>query len=519
MYELSYPATTTSIGDGTPFSNYVIDPWQACRGTFMTSGALTAPAAIATTGFTGAFIHGEGGCQIASAIPSGGATTTPTYTATLERFTNSSPTYAPGTGTVIASGIAADEGGAIFNYLDTTSVSGVTYYYRWWFTDGTSTVYFPSSTLAPLIARRRANGAPIFIAYAGDSVRERPSLYIAASTLSRFLDRPVNWFCYAKSGAYARNWTNGTNGVYTIYITGTPTSGQFVLNTALAGATAITGQYVPYNCTATQLQTILQDNTGAYSYPSANGQPNSTNNAIGGAGNVTVTGGPLPTSPLVVTFNGPTSQKKAFYVAPNASNSTLNNGATASVAVNYNGAAADTTYFVPMCTSIAAFSVADSDMQVVVDQAVGENDSTGGGVAANATLAGDYANYLLSGATYYASQGWKAIIHTPALARTPNTVYNAINVNTQGAAYEAALQAIDNGSTIRFGGSATLINVIIDPLGTADGLHASSASNETNWQRWCWARNTSNLILYGTLTPGAGGGGGGTRRFGIGFGG
>ena len=522
-YSLEYPATMTSVGDGSPFSNFIIDPWATVRGTYATSGSLTAPANNTQYVYHGAYSSGENGCQISVAAPSGGSTTTPTYTASIERFVASATataSYTPGTGTLLVTGVAMDEGGNVLNYKDTTAVAGTTYAYRVWFTDGTSTVYFPSSSVAPIVARRRANGTPFIFIYTGDSNREGPGISTAASVLSRRLDRPVNWINLAKSGLWSWNWQPGTNGVYTVSVTGAPTSGQFVLAAYLSSSNSSrVGLFVPWNCTAAQLKTILEDNTGAYSYPTPNGLPNSTNNGIGGAGNVTCTGGPLPGTPITVTYNGPTSSSQQFYAGFGTSNNTLNNGATPAATIVLHGYTPDTTYFTPMITQVQGLLAIDPDMVPWIDQAVGENDSTGGSIAANATVPADYVNYHLSAANYYAPLGWKFIFFATGLARVPESVYNTPNVVNYGAAYPAGLSALANGSTSFYGGDATLNYVIQENLGGEDGLHGFSGSNEANLQRIEWGNQAANIVLYGTINPITGGGGGGTRRFGIGFGG
>lgn len=71
--------------------------------------------------------------------------------------------------------------------------------------------------------------------------------------------------------------TNASHEVQSIAITGTPTSGGFVLTTAV-GPTAT----LPFNATAANVRDAL--------------------NAVLGAGAVKATGGPLPGSPVVVTF-------------------------------------------------------------------------------------------------------------------------------------------------------------------------------------------------------------------------
>ena len=74
--------------------------------------------------------------------------------------------------------------------------------------------------------------------------------------------------------------TNGTNNVQTLTMTGTPTGGTCTITD---GNTIVTGN-VNYDSTSGQLQTILE--------------------AVYGAGNVAVSGGPWPGTPLVVTFQG-----------------------------------------------------------------------------------------------------------------------------------------------------------------------------------------------------------------------
>jgi hypothetical protein len=278
---------------------------------------------------------------------------------------------------------------------------------------------------------------------------------------------------------------------------------------------------IPYNATAAQVKTRLEDDTGQYNYPSPNGLPNSTNNGIGGAGNVTCTGGPLPGTPITVTLNGLISGKQAIYggigssAAISGTGNTLNNGATGVLTTLFRGAPADTTYFTPMVTAAAAALALDPDMIPVFDNAVGGNDENDGGVGTLPTTPADYANYLLSGMTYLIGLGYKCLVHAPyQMLRYPNTTWVLANDNAAGAAYPAALAALDNGTTIRYAGDAVTRGCIREPLGTTDGGHVNAALNEGTWSHIIWGINAGRIMAYGTLTPSGGGGG---RRMGLGF--
>jgi hypothetical protein len=89
--------------------------------------------------------------------------------------------------------------------------------------------------------------------------------------------------------AGSRIRVEGTTGVgyevQQISVTGNPTGGTFRLQLNAAGSTAITAA-IPWNATAAQLQKALED------LPNVN------------VGDVAVLGGPLPGSPLTVTFQG-----------------------------------------------------------------------------------------------------------------------------------------------------------------------------------------------------------------------
>jgi hypothetical protein len=76
--------------------------------------------------------------------------------------------------------------------------------------------------------------------------------------------------------------TAAVNETQTVTITGGPTGGTFTLT--YGGQTTAT---IAYNAAASAVRTAL----GAIS-------------SVGGAGNVSVTGGPGPTTPYVVTFKG-----------------------------------------------------------------------------------------------------------------------------------------------------------------------------------------------------------------------
>lgn len=115
--------------------------------------------------------------------------------------------------------------------------------------------------------------------------------------------------CYAGFGAKASSSVAGTNEVQTITITGTPTGGTFQLR--FRGQTTAT---IPYSGTAAQVDTALE----ALS--------------LIGVGGVLSAGGPLPGTPVTVTFNA------APYAPSNVPNLTVVNplltgGASPAVAI------------------------------------------------------------------------------------------------------------------------------------------------------------------------------------------
>lgn len=133
----------------------------------------------------------------------------------------------------------------------------------------------------------------------------------------------------------------GTAEVQTVTITGTPTGGGFTLT--YAGQTTAS---IPHNATAAQVRTALENLSNL------------------NAGQVTVTGGPGPGTPFVVTFDVPAGDVPVMTKAH-----TFTGGSTPDLAVTTTtpgtGGGAATTYSTPLWTD-RSFNVAPKPMIIVV---------------------------------------------------------------------------------------------------------------------------------------------------------
>jgi hypothetical protein len=118
-------------------------------------------------------------------------------------------------------------------------------------------------------------------------------------------------------------YVNGTDEVQSVSITGTPTGGTFTLT-----FNAVTTAAIPYNATATQVQTALN-----------------AISTIGGAthGSVVCTGGPLPGTPVAVAFGGDLAQTNVAAMTANSAGLTGGTTPTASVSTTTAGVAPDQT--------------------------------------------------------------------------------------------------------------------------------------------------------------------------------
>lgn len=108
---------------------------------------------------------------------------------------------------------------------------------------------------------------------------------------------------------------NGTSAVQTLTVTGAPTGGTIPLS--IYGETAS----VPYNATAAQVQSAL---TGLSSV----------------GGNVTASSGPLPTTPVIVTFTGALANLVVPLIAAGSAALTGGTGSAASFAMTTPGVTA-----------------------------------------------------------------------------------------------------------------------------------------------------------------------------------
>ena len=133
-----------------------------------------------------------------------------------------------------------------------------------------------------------------------------------------------------------------TNDVQTISISGTPTGGYFQLNWAPFGNTQTC--YVAYNATATGTETGA--GTTASPYVTVLGAMN----AIDNSGSITVTGGGLPGTAVVVTFGGIFAGLPQPVLTVTSTGLTGGSSPTASVAHTTTGVSAGT--YVPYSTSL-----------------------------------------------------------------------------------------------------------------------------------------------------------------------
>lgn len=454
------------------FQSYYADPWQTERGTYSTAGSLTAPT-------DGSFIHGEGGITYSFPHATGTGTSgtgTPTYY--FQRYTN--PNDSPSTGARVGGAIAADAGGACVNVTDATAEVGEVYWCRLEVVDGSDTVYYPASGSLPIIGQARTSGTPKLLVFCGDSrVEGEYPLNVSSQIISKLIDRPVCSFNRAKSGLFSYNWTNGVNAVGTAGVTGTPTSGTFVLGCYLSGGSAINFRNVPYDCSAALLKTILEDNSGTYTL----GVPNGSNTAgIGGSGNVTTSGGPLNVAPITVTFDGPTSQKKSLSQWASTSNG-FDTGAP-SIAISISGAVQDTTYFTPMLSEIAAVLAEDADItasDVWVVLTIGTNDMNN----STPTNTTNFSSYLQSAATRLTELGYKFAIMAPPIIRPTATNSGSANHVYTGRQYATQISALTDGTNVFALGNSVQSMAIRDQYGSSDGLHGTG--NELFTERYLTA--------------------------------
>ncbi len=135
--------------------------------------------------------------------------------------------------------------------------------------------------------------------------------------------------------------------VETLTIGGTPTGGTFTLTTAAPLPSAISAA-LPFDATASEVQAALS--------------------AIIGAGNVAVTGGPLPANPLTLTFQGAYTDQDIPTLYP-ASSLTGGTGTSIDVETTTVGgiAAGMPTEFASVTNTTAALEGNDAQVRIVID--------------------------------------------------------------------------------------------------------------------------------------------------------
>jgi len=198
-------------------------------------------------------------------------------------------------------------------------------------------------------------------------------------------------------------------------------------------------------------------------------------------------------------------------------NSTLNNGASPALVVNFHGAPAGA-LIGPLETFVTAIKAMYTDLQVIGHIEVGENDSTGGGTIANLTQPADYAAFVQSGlSSLVTTNGAIAGFCTAApITQPPATGGSNPLCQQAGTNYPAKLAAIDNGTTLRYTGLKVTQYVMNEPASETDGLHIINGSNSGVKEKLFQAWGMYNLLTYGATAPsnssGSGSGGGLLRR-------
>lgn len=142
---------------------------------------------------------------------------------------------------------------------------------------------------------------PLNQSFAANTVNSAISLAFTLSNLQSIV-------LVSDKGCTIKTNGTGTADVQTVSISGTPTGGDFPLT--FAGQVTI----VPYNATASQVQTALQALSTI------------------GSGNVTCTGGPLPGTAVVCTFAGTLATGQQSLMTTYSGNLTGGTSPTASVA-------------------------------------------------------------------------------------------------------------------------------------------------------------------------------------------
>lgn len=329
----------TGLPSDADFATLYADPVASARGTYTPSGGLTAgilcPGSITSTTAELTWTRATG--------TGTGGTGAPTY----QLYRSADPSFLSPSGTLLYTGTAT-------TFLDTGLATETTYAYRVVATDGSSTVTFPATSGAPCMVST-FRGPLINLVAPGDSGTEGQN---AVPILARWLDSggfPCNWCSRGKSGATMATWSPGIGPcIISASIAGAPTSGTLNYQFSLNGGGTVNSGGIAWNANAAAVQTAVEGMSNV------------------GSGNVLVTGGPYPGTPMTLTFR--TAHATDGYTVFTGTNA-LNNGATHTETVVQQGLPKGNLYddFITECLAIAAIRPID-----IISFLIGTNDAAQG---------------------------------------------------------------------------------------------------------------------------------------------
>ncbi len=438
------------------FQAFYADPEATMRGTYSALGTFTAPT-------DAKFTSADGGAQFTAVCATGtgtGGTGSPTYH--LQRYTAADA--APSTGARVLTNVLPDAGGASITFKDTTLGPGLWAWYRIECVDGSSTVYYPSTSVTPMPGTRMS-GAPVGVWILGDS-RIEASGRIIARIAAHALDRYVVWGCRAKAGLTSSDWSAGTEARHTFSKSGggTPTTGTltFTVNIDAAGAQTTAGLAPGFS--AAQLQTALEN--------LSNVDP----------GDVICTGGPYPAD-IDVRWT-----KKNGTVLALGTNG-YNNGATHAIVTVWTGRLPNATYYLPAMAEQALQAAKDPDVEWCFTQGLGVNDSVVG------LSAIDFYRNMKSTADAIVALGYKIGFVGFPVWRPPAAAQTQIATNVLIQSYFPYLALLDNGTTIRYPNpDREWRTVIHHAWATLDGNHSIYNFDEQFAQEQMWAEVVIALV-------------------------
>ena len=419
------------------FATLYADPNIFNRGTLSPSGALTAgPIRIGEV--TNATISVTSGP--ATGLGTGGGTGAYAY----QWYRSTDPTTL---GTALA-------GQTSLVCTDATAVFGARYFYRLSVVDGTQTLYSAPLGTQPVAATLLK--APVLVLMLGDSEDE---ITVLGQQMARNINgrlRRVVVIDRGKAGSAigsstsAACWGNGLGPcIYTLSIAGgTPTSGVFKVQASLNGAGAVAGNNINWNDPAANVQAALEAASSI------------------GAGNVLVSGGPLPGNPMTLTFRGAHATDTEVLALFTASN-TMNNGAAPSFALAQQGYPAGG-LLTPAMNEALTESLSGSATNFIVHMHIGENDAI-----ANVTAAQFAAYYQQWIAQVRAGLPAAKIALLPPLFHFNNSLQPITDAQTLLLLqYQAVIPTLVDNQAVFWSGESPWDYFADDPKSmSADGLH------------------------------------------------